>query len=36
MVKSLKIWMSKLVPSIHNLPQVIYIRWMDMDWYIRK
>lgn len=36
MINALKIWMSKLIPSIHNLPQVIYIRWIDRDWYIRK
>ena len=35
-IKTLKLWFSKLVPRIHNLPQVIYIRWMDRDWYIKK
>ena len=36
MIKDLKILVNKIIPSIHNLPQVIYIRWMDRDWYIRK
>ena len=36
MIKVLKIWIGKLIPSIHNLPEVIYIRWMDRDWYIEK
>ena len=35
-IKDLKILLSKLLPSIHNLPQVIYIRWFDRDWYIKK
>lgn len=35
-VKELKIWLNKLIPSIHNLKQVIYIRWMDRDWFIEK
>ena len=33
--KVMMFW-NKIIPSIHNLPQVIYIRWMDRDWYIRK
>lgn len=36
MIERIKYWMIKIIPSIHNLPQVIYIRWMDRDWYIRK
>lgn len=36
MVKKLKMWMSKVIPNIHNLPQVIYIRWMDRDGILRK
>lgn len=36
MIKKIKVWINKITPSIHNLPQVIYIRWMDCDWYIRK
>ena len=36
MIKDLKILVNKIIPSVHNLPQVIYIRWMDRDWYIRK
>ena len=36
MIKELKMLMSKLIQSIHNLQQVIYIRWLDRDWYIKK
>ena len=36
MIKELKILLYKLIPSIHDLPQVIYIRWLDRDWYIKK
>ena len=36
MIKELKMLMSKLIPNIHNLPQVIYIRWLNRDWYIKK
>ena len=36
MIKKIKYWMIKIIPSVHNLPQVIYIRWMDRDWYITK
>ena len=36
MIKDLKILVNKIIPSVHNLPQVIYIGWMDRDWYIRK
>lgn len=36
MIKNLNLLLSKLTPSIHNLPQVIYIRWMDRDWFIKK
>ena len=33
--KVMMFW-NKIIPSIHNLPQVIYIRWMNREWYIRK
>ena len=35
-INELKIFLYGLIPSVHNLQQVIYIRWMDRDWYIRK
>lgn len=35
-IRYFKIWADKLIPKIHNLPQVIYIRWLDRDWYIKK
>ena len=25
-----------VVPHIHNLPQVIYINWLDYEWFIKK
>lgn len=35
-IKKLKVLLNKLLPSIYNLPQVIYVRWLDRDWYIKK
>ncbi len=35
-IKDIKLLIGRSIPSIHNLPQVVYIRWMDRDWYIRK
>ena len=35
-IRDIKLLLGKLTPSIHILPQVIYIRWMDRDWYIKK
>ncbi len=35
-IKEILYWTNKLVPNIHNLPQVVYIRWLDRDWYIKK
>lgn len=35
-INELKIFLYRLIPNVHNLQQVIYIRWMDRDWYIRK
>lgn len=32
----LKLFLNKLVPHIHNLPQVIYIKWFDFEWFIEK
>ena len=32
----LKLFLSKLVPCVHNLPQVIYIKWFDYEWFIEK
>lgn len=26
----------KIIPHIHNLPQVIYINWLGYDWFIYK
>lgn len=26
----------KLMPRIYNLPEVIYVRWLDFEWIIRK
>ena len=32
----LKTMINKIIPKVHNLPQVIYVRWMDKDWFIKK
>lgn len=24
------------IPHIHNLPQVIYIKWLGYEWFIKK
>lgn len=26
----------KLTPHVYDLPQVIYIKWLDYEWIIRK
>ena len=36
MIRKLKILLSKLIPRIHNLPQIIYINWLGYEWYITK
>ena len=36
MIRKLKILLSKLIPKIHNLPQIIYINWLGYEWYITK
>ena len=33
---SIKLMIRKLTPKIHNLPQVIYIKWFDFEWFIEK
>ncbi len=25
-----------MIPKVHNLPEVIYIRWLDREFFIRK
>ena len=36
MLAKLKLFTIKLVPRIHNLPQIIYIKWFDYEWFIKK
>lgn len=36
MLKRIKAKMCILTPKIHNLPQVIYISWLGMEWFIPK
>ena len=36
MIRKLKILLSKLIPRIHNLSQIIYINWLGYEWYITK
>ena len=32
----LKLFLSELIPCVHNLPQVIYIKWRGFEWFIEK
>lgn len=36
MIKKVQMLLMKVTPRIYDLPQVIYIRWLDRDWYIKK
>lgn len=36
MIKRIKYWLCELTPKIHNLPQVIYIKWFGYEWIIKK
>lgn len=36
MKHKIQIMMINIIPKIHNLPQVIYIRWLWHEWIIRK
>ena len=35
-IRKLKMLLSKLIPRIYNLPQIIYINWLGYEWYITK
>lgn len=35
-IRKLKIWIGRLIPKIHNLPEVIYINWLGYEWFIEK
>ena len=35
-IKEIRFLVGKLIPSVHNLRDVIYVRWIDRDWYIKK
>ena len=36
MKKRMKIWMIKMIPRVYNLPQIIYVKWMGYEWFIKK
>lgn len=36
MIERIKRVLSKITPRIYNLPQVIFIKWMDMEFFIKK
>lgn len=36
MIRRIKKIIRKMIPKIYNCTQVIYIKWMDKDWYIYK
>ena len=31
---NIKLWLSRLKPRIHFLPDVIYINWLGYEWFI--
>ena len=35
-IKTLKIWMDKLITKIYSLSEVIYIKWLGYEWFIEK
>jgi len=36
MKSKIRILLWNIVPHIHNLPQVFYIRWLGYEWIIQK
>ena len=36
MKQKIKLFLCDITPRIHNLPQVIYIRWLGYEWIIPK
>ena len=35
-IREIKLKLQRLVPLIHNLPNVIYINWFGYEWFIEK
>jgi hypothetical protein len=35
-MKTIKLVITKLTPHIHILPQCIYIKWWNYEWFIEK
>ena len=36
MLTKLKLIVTRLIPRIHNLPQVIYVKWLGYEWFMTK
>jgi hypothetical protein len=36
LIREINYIINKITPSIHNLPNVIYIKWFGYEWYIQK
>lgn len=35
-MKTVKLFLTQLIPHIHNLPQCIYIKWWKWEYIIEK
>lgn len=35
-IRTVKLLLRKLIPHVHNLPQIIYINWLGFEWFIEK
>lgn len=33
-MKNIKLWLCKLRPQIHFLPDVVYINWFGHEWFV--
>ena len=36
MIEKIKRFFRELIPTVYNLPEVIYVRWFNTIWYIKK
>lgn len=36
MIERIKILINKMIPQVHNLPQIVYVSWMGYEWFIKK
>lgn len=36
MISMIRLFVSRLIPKIHNLPRCIYINWLGYEWIFQK